>query len=634
VKINNPRKGKKSTRPSESVQWHAMARWLVPAAVALATFASFLPVLSNGFVEWDDYENLTSNPDYRGLGWNQLRWMFTTFHMGPYQPLSWLTLGLDYLLWGMNPTGYHLTSLLIHAANGVVFYFLCRRLLIAALSVGSEKSWLLSFSSGVAALLFALHPLRVESVAWATERRDVLSGWFFLCTVYCYLRANLNQPGDGRRRLWIGSTLVFSVLSLLSKAITMTLPLVLLILDIYPLRRLPWNPRQWFLPEARGILREKIPFVIVALPFGLLALHGQRQAAALTTLESFDLSARFAQALFGASFYLWKTLVPARLSPLYEIPPDFSLWHPWILAGAATTVIISLFLFSLRDRWPGGLACWLYSIVVLAPVLGVIKIGPQLVAERYSYLSCLSWAVLAGGVLLHFTGRSVRDEGMTISPGSALIVAGSISVMLATLTWQQTMVWRDTETLWSHVLKRDPKSSMGHYNLGKFLAAQGKHTEAITHYRQALSIRPGDADAHNNLGLLLAIREETDGALEEFHKALAINPNYARAYFNIGRVFARQGQLEKAVEKFQQALRLRPDEIEIHLGLGSVLARQGRLAAATAQFREAVKLEPGFADAHVALARSLEAEGKKDEAVMQYQEALHLLKSQKRTSQE
>lgn len=615
------------SQPRVRIRDRVVARWFMPAVVFLATFASFFPVLSNGFVEWDDYENLVNNLNYRGLGWSQLLWMFTTFHMGPYQPLSWLTLGLDYLLWGMNPTGYHFTSLLIHAANGVVFYFICRWLLGATLCPGGgEISWTLSFSSGIAALLFALHPMRVESVAWATERRDVLSGLFFFGTVYCYLEACSSQTGGGRRQLWVGGTLLLYFLSLLSKAITMTLPLVLLILDIYPLRRLPCNPRQWIAPQARGKLLEKIPLVIVALPFALIALHGQRQAAALTTLESFDLGSRFAQALFGISFYPWKTLVPVRLSPLYEIPPDFSIWHPWIVTGAATTIVVTLSLILLRDRWPGVLACWLYSIVVLAPVLGIVKTGPQLVAERYSYLSCLSWAALAGGVLLYLTEGSGREGGSTMFARAAMVLATSVSIIFGALTWQQTAVWRDTDTLWSHVLQLNPKSSIAHYNLGRFLAARGKHSEAITHYRQALSIRPGDADAHNNLGLVLAVEGDPGGALEEFRKAIEVDPNHARAYFNIGRVFARQGQLDKAVENFQKAVRLRPDEIEIHVELGNVLARDGRLDAASIHLREAVKLKPEYADAHVQLARLLAAQGKKTEAEWHYQEALRLLK--------
>ena len=603
--------------------------WLVPCFIALATFLTFFPALRNDFVGWDDDENLVSNPHYRGLGWSQIRWMFTTFHMGPYQPLSWMTLGLDYLIWGMNPVGYHLTNLILHAANAVFFYFICRRLLTVALPMSNHQgAWQLTMSAAFAALVFAIHPLRVESVAWATERRDVLSGFFFLATLDCYLRANSDSHADGGSRRWIHAALAVYVLSLLSKAITITLPVVLFILDIYPLRRLHWSPRQWFVSAERPVLREKIPFVLVAIPFALIALLGQQQASALRSLDSYSLGSRLAQTLFGPSFYWWKTVVPVKLSPLYEIPPHFSLSDPSIVAGVIATIILTISFYLLKNRWPAGLACWLYSIVVLAPVLGIVPTGPQLVADRYSYLCGLSWAILAGGGLLYFLRVSGQRRSGAPSALAATVVAIVILGTLASLTWRQTEIWQNTATLWSHVLKLDPNSSIAHYNLGRFLAKQGKQTEAISHYRIALSVRPDDADAHNNLGLLLAVRGDVNASLEEFQKAVQIDPNYAKGFFNLGRVYARQGELENAVQNYRQALKLSPDEVEIHLGLGNVLARQGKLEAATAQFRRAINLKPDFAEAHVALARLLAAQGKKNEAEGHYEEALRLMKAQ------
>ena len=236
--------------------------WIAPAIVTIVTCMTFLPVLGNQFVNWDDYENLISNPSYRGLGWSQISWMFTTFYMGHYQPLSWLTLGLDYLIWGMNPVGYHLTSLILHAANAVVFYFVGRRLLAIALTVKeNERSWQLSLTVAFAALLFAIHPLRVESVAWATERRDVLAGFFFLWAIYCYLRsAQISQISS--RRPWLWAAVVVYSLSLLSKATAMTLPVLLLLLDVYPLRRFQGWPLNWLKPALRSVLWEKLPFLV------------------------------------------------------------------------------------------------------------------------------------------------------------------------------------------------------------------------------------------------------------------------------------------------------------------------------------------------------------------------------------
>jgi Tfp pilus assembly protein PilF len=631
MKSNNPTAQKKSSKLATHLSQRSSTDCLLPAIIiVIFTCGSFFPVLSNQFVEWDDYDNLVNNSHYRGLGWNQLRWMWTTFHLGPYQPLSWMTLGLDYLIWGMNPVGYHLTNVLFHAANAILFYFICRRLLLMALSVtGNEGSRELSLSAAFAALFFAIHPLRVESVAWATERRDVLSGFFFLWTLYCYLRANSEPHADASSRRWIKLALAAYFLSLLSKAVAITLPIVLVTLDAYPLRRLQRDPRQGFGPSARRVLREKIPFLLMALPFALVALIGQQQATALKSLESYGVVSRLSQALYGASFYLWKTLVPVNLSPLYEIPPDFSPLDPRIVAGGVTTVIITLCLYLLRNRWPAGLVCWIYSLVVVAPVLGIVQTGPQLVADRYSYLTCLSWAVLAGALLLSCLSGSVQKRRFALPGPAATAVAVSVLGIFTSLTWNQTAIWRNTATLWNHVLKLDPNSSIAHYNLARFLARQGSYAEAISHYRQARSIRP-DADTHNNLGLLLAIRGDMDASIEEFQQATQMDPNYARAFFNLGRVYARLGEPERAVQNYRRALQLSPNEAEIHLGLGNVLARQGQLEVASEHFEQAVKLKPDFADGHVALARSLAAQGKKQDAEKHYEQALQLLKLQKR----
>lgn len=618
----SPKKG--GMRVTSATRPRLCDQWIGPIVILTVTLLSFGPILRNRFVEWDDYENLISNNSYRGLGWAQLSWMFTTLHMGPYQPLSWMTYGLDYLLWGMNPTGYHLTSLLFHAGNAIFFYFVCRHILeIAWPRAVNQTPWKLSASAAFAALFFSIHPLRVESVAWATERRDVVSGFFFLATVYCYLRAN-SKP-DTQSARWLASALAFYVLSLLGKATAITLPVVLLILDVYPLRRLEADPRSWWTTPFRRIFREKLLFVVPAILFAIVAFLGQQHASALKSLGSYGIEARVAQALFAAGFYSWKTILPLNLSPLYEIPPNFTFWDPVILAGAALTVAVTVTVYVLRKRWPAGLACWTYSLAMLAPVLGIVSTGPQLAADRYTYLSFLSWAVLAGAGLFFITQCAARARTLI----TAFLTATGIIMVLSLLTWHQTMVWRDTGTLWSHVLKLNPDSSIAHYNLGRFLASHGKRERAMTHYHKALSIRPNDAEAHNNLGLLLALNGQTEESLKEFQEAVQIDPGYAKAFFNLGRVYALSGELGKAVENYQQAIKLNPNEAEIRLGLGKALTRQGLLEAAAAQLELATKLEPDFADARVAWARVLEAQGKKTEAERQYEEALQLLKARR-----
>jgi Tfp pilus assembly protein PilF len=601
--------------------------WLIPFILVLATWAAFLPTLSNDFVVWDDEETLLANPYFRGLSWSHLSWMFTTFHMGHYQPLSWLTFGLDYAVWGMNPFGYHLTNLLLHSGNALSCYFVALRLLSLAFpEVSRQRSWPLALSAAFAALCFAIHPLRVESVAWATERRDVLSGLFYLWAIYAYLRAQ-DIAGDGSSRRWLAATWFLYLLSLLSKATAMTFPLVLVLLDIYPLRRLSWSIRQWPAPQARNVWREKVPFFFLALFFAATAVFSQQQSAALKNLESYGIGPRLAQALFGMGFYLWKTVAPARLSPLYEIPPNYSFWDPLSLVSGLAALVISCCLFLARDRWPAGLACWLYYLTLLAPVLGLAQSGPQLVADRYSYLSCLSWAILAGGILLFLSqraGREPRRFHLAAMGAGAL----AITLALAFLTWRQCFIWRDAETLWAHVIKTDPDGSYGHYNLAREIARKGRYQEAMRHYREALRIRPDDADSHNNLGLLLALTGQFDRSLAELQRAVEVDPRYAKGYFNLGRVLARRGDFEGAAKNLRKALQLKSDQVEIHLALGAVLIRQGRPVEAGERFKEAIRVRPDSADAHTALARWLAGQSEKEQAAKHYEEALRLIKVQ------
>src|SRR3989454_5913609 len=290
--------------------------WLVPVLVALVTFAVFLPALQNQFVNWDDPTNFLDNPYYRGLGWSQLRWMWTTTHLGHYIPLTWMTLGLDYLLWGMNPFGYHLTSLLLHAANAVVFFFVVHRILPLALPSRYERGHALAVAAGFAALVFAIHPLRVESVAWVTERRDVLSGLLYLLTILIYLRA-CERGARGRGWYWL-SVAVF-VCALLSKSMVVNLPVVLLILDVYPLRRLG-GASGWWSEPARPVYVEKIPFVLLAAAASAIAVIAQSSVHAAASLAQLSVLGRLAVSAYGLSFYLWKMVVPVNLSPLYELP--------------------------------------------------------------------------------------------------------------------------------------------------------------------------------------------------------------------------------------------------------------------------------------------------------------------------
>jgi tetratricopeptide (TPR) repeat protein len=511
----------------------------------------------------------------------------------------------------------------------------------------------------VSALLFAIHPLRVESVAWATERRDVLSGFFFLATVYCYLSA-VSLRGQSARMRWLGLALAGYALSLLSKAIGITLPVVLLLLDVYPLKRLRGKPSDWLKPEFRAVLMEKIPFVVFAAGFAIAALFAQHTTGALKPLDQFDLFSRLLQASFGYFFYLWKTILPIGLSPIYELPIDVGNWLWLFVLAALVTISLTVALICRRHRWPAALACWIYYLIVLAPVTGVAQSGPQLVADRYSYLACLGWPLLIGGGLLRIWQRGNANQNNS----RVFFATGTVVVTLflfAVLTWNQTEVWRTAQSLWQHAIAVGPTSSIAHYNLGRtfereensgqaiehyrqaitinptyskahfnlarLLALKGFESEAMQHYRRVLEIRPDHADAHNDLGLLFEMKNDVAAAMSEFKKAIELDTGHYKAFFNLAELLARENDLAGAINNYQHAARINPNEAAIHIRLALALARQGELQSATSHFQRAVVLQPDAADTHVLLARSLAAQGKTAEAAGAYREAMRLIKA-------
>jgi len=575
------------------------ASWLVPVLIALVTFAAFLPTLQNQFVTWDDGKNFLENAHYRGLGWTHIRWMWTT-HLGHYIPLTWMTLGLDYLLWGMNPFGYHLTSLLLHAANAVVFFFVVHRILTLALPSPSERGHALAVAAGFAALVFAIHPLRVESVAWVTERRDVLSGLFYLSAILMYLRA-CERGARGRGWYWAAVGLFAG--ALLSKSMVVNLPVVLLILDVYPLRRLGGFVGWWSEP-ARRIYIEKIPFVLLAAAASAIAVMAQSSVHAAASLAQLSVPGRLAVAAYGLGFYPRKMVVPVNLSPLYELPRTVDPMAPPFILSYALVLAIMAIVLALRRRVPGLPAAWVAYVVVLLPVLGIIQSGPQIAADRYTYLAGLGGAILAGAGLLSCwrTSRTSKTGTPTTLPIAG--VATCVVVGLGALTWNQAQVWHDSEKLWTHALARNPQSSIAENNLGVVRADQSKLAEAIEHYQRALQMRPDYADAYFNLGNALFQQGKLAEASDHYRQALAIKRDHARAHNNWGVVLARQGKLAEAGDHFQAALHIGPDNADAHTNLGNALFQQGKLAEASDHFRQALRLKPDHAAAQSGLVQA------------------------------
>ena len=565
------------------------AAWPYAAAAAALTFLFLSGVLKNGFVNWDDDFNLVLNPYYRGLGWAQLKWAFTTFHMGHYQPLSWLTLGADYLLWGMDPRGYHLTNLLLHAANAAVFCLVALRLLrLAAPEEPGEDDRSLPLAACFAALVFALHPLRVEAVAWATERRDVLSGLFYLLTALFYLKACSPGEDASRRPARLLAALVLYLLSLLSKGIGVSLPAALLILDIYPLRRLPAGG--WFKPEARKVWAEKLPFAALALAAGATGLLAQVSTGATGFLnigEAQPFWQRLLQAFYAAAFYLRKTLLPFNLSPLYERPyRTGALLLPAAFAALAI-MGVKLYAWLGRRGRPGFAALWFYYLLTLLPVLQLVPFGPYVAADRYTYLACLPWALGAGWLFL----RAASRAGLF---GWPAWTAAALALFLGGLSARQVPVWRGPEDLWRAVLAVNPSSSIAHSNLGSVLLdTRGRMDEAAAHFREALRIRPDYAFAHYNLGNALAAQGRAAEALEQYRHTIRLMPDYANAWYNLGNGLFAAGDTAGAIENYRRAVSLRPDFADAHNNLGSALLRLRDYAGAEREYRAALAAAPG-----------------------------------------
>lgn len=453
--------------------------------------------------------------------------------------MAWLSYAVDYLLWGMKPVGFHLTSLLLHSANAALFFLVCRKLYKKSMP---QTSGALEIAALFAALFFALHPLRVEPLAWASARRDLLAGLFFLAALLSYLSPRQESSHSFHANPW---TFLFYGLSLLAKPSGIGLPFILLILDVYLLQRgFDW--------------KEKIPYLAMIPAMAGLAWWGQASHGSMAASTSFDWTHRLAQAGYAHSFYLLKTLIPMGLSPMYERLLRFNPYDTRFLLSAAATVLISASSFALRRRWPALWMAWLSYVMLLVPVMGFIKFGTQLVADRYSYLPAMSAACLVGAVLLQFLKRADTNSRLAVFSGTFFLLAA-----LGTLSWKQTGFWKDSETLYRRILSLDPDQAVARNNLGLVLDAQGKLWEAVEQYNQALRVRPHYASASNNLGAALIKLRRLEDAEIYFRAALKDDPGLINAYNNLALVLAQNRRYGEALSLFDQALLIAPQNTQL-----------------------------------------------------------------------
>jgi len=575
-------------------------RAAAPLLVLAAAVVPFLPALNNAFVTWDDDQVFLLNPRIRALSWDNVRWMFTTNGMGHYQPLTWLSIALDCRLGGLNPRVFHRTNLLLHGLTATLFYFVCLRLLRAGFADPTGRRAALRLGAAVAALFFAVHPLRVESVAWATERRDVLCGVFFAATILFHLRAADSATRRPRAAYALG--VVCMALSLLAKAWGIALPVILIAIDVVPLRRIQNAEGRWDSRAVRRALREKLPHVFLALGGAVAALWAQgAHKMGVISLERHGLSARLAQAAYGIAFYPLRTLWPRDLAPLYEIPRTINLLSGAYVLAAAFAIVATVAAWRFRHRYPAWAAVWVCYLATVFPVLGVAQSGPQFVADRYSYLSCLGFALLAGAGVY-----AVARRGAILAVMTTIATAIALG-LLGRQTWQQTLVWRNTESLWTRVLAVSPDSSLAHDNFGTYWLIERRDPDrAETHLRRAVALRPDNGHAWHNLGHCLAQRDRLDEALDAYRRGLSISPDPLRTRFDIGALLARRGEYAEAVQWFEQCVAGGFRVSESRRNLGYLYRTLGRTPDAVRQYRALLALNPDDRAAQEGLNRTLQ----------------------------
>lgn len=582
----------------------------IALALVLAVVIVFAHGLYNEFVQWDDPINLLDNKNFRGLGWAQIEWMFSTTLMGHYIPVTWLTFGLDYVLWGMESAGYHFTNLVLHAGNVVLFFFLALRLLPRALPWATALE--ARAGAALAALFFGIHPLRAESVAWATERRDVLSGLMFLVCFLYYVTSTEREGWTRRRRL--AAALMFFMLALLSKSITMTLPLALLIVDFYPLKRLPLTPAAWLRQPARGVLLEKIPFFLVALVGAGVSYWAVARHSFFTSAIEYPLPSRILMALYSLCFYIGKTALPIGLSALYELPAKVDVFQSEFAAAGLAALVMTASVLGLWRHWPAGCAAYVYYAVALAPVGGLVHAGYQLAHDRYSYLSCLGFALLAGAMPAML--NRVADQGRTtrrLVRGAQAAILVWI-VVLGALTWDQVRVWRNTESLWLHAAMAEPECSVCHNNVAAHLVNHGNPEAAWVHFERTLALRPDRDKAYAGIGLALIKLDRSAEAATHLKRALVGDPYDAKVLNNLGIALSRQGKFHEAVPYLRRAVVIDPSNVVTRSNLGAALAGAGQAEAALREFHRAAAQDAFAVEPRTGLVRVYMERGNRVEA--------------------
>jgi tetratricopeptide (TPR) repeat protein len=603
--LTRSKRGKARAHPSSAVpaggspttptKASGLRSWRVAAlavTLALTTFAAYSPVLENGFVNYDDDHYLTDNPQLRlGLSWEGVVWAATTTFGANWFPLTWLSWLLDYEIYGLSPRGFHLTSLILHVASAVLLFLVFLRMTAAP------------GKSAFVAAVFALHPLHVESVAWAATRKDVLSGLFFMLTLWAYVRYT--------KRSTIGRYLpvpLFLALGLMAKPMLVTMPFLLLLLDAWPLGRLRAD-------TLRRLLIEKTPLFVLVAASSMITYWAQQASGAVQALERFSLPVRMGNALIVYWAYLGKTIWPAGLAVYYPHPGSSVTVGGTLVAGAGLLAasLVALRAARARPYLPVG---WFWYLGSLVPVIGLVQVGQQAMADRYTYLPLIGISALLAWTAAAAVAGAPSGRRL-LAGGAALALAGC-----AIVTFQQAGRWRDSVTLFQHALRVTSENALAHINLGVALLNLGRLDPAAAELREAIRIHPGSAEAHAALGQVRSRQGQAQEAAEHFTTALRLDPASARTHRGYGAFLFRQGDLGRALSHLREAVALDPNYAEARNDLAAALIQQGAAEEAAIELRRAILLKPESPEAYFNLGMLRLGQGNLERAVVRFREAL------------
>ena len=589
---------------------------LVVLFLCATTLLAYAQVSSHEFINYDDNVYVTENPNVQhGLTGQSIGWAFTSGYGLNWHPITWLSIMLDVDLFGLKPAGHHLMSLFFHTLNSLLLFLVFRRMTGAV------------WQSAVVAAVFALHPLHVESVAWAAERKDVLSTFFMLLAIGAYVHY-VDRPGLLRYL----PVALFMALGLMAKPMLVTLPFLLLLLDYWPLGRFHNEEEKIrqktrrkvalrvYLPTMMRLVREKIPLFALVAASSIITYFVQQQGAAVSTLEGLPLSVRVSNALVSYIIYIRKAFWPVDLGVFYPHPLN-TLPLSEVLGAALGLISITIFMLWVSRGRRYLIVGWFWFLGTLVPVIGLMQVGQQALADRYMYVPLIGLSImLAWGMTALLSRLPARRIALT---GLTTIVIG----MLMYLTWVQVSYWHDSASLFAQTVRVTTNNYLAYNNLGVALHLQGKYDEAATNYAEAVRIKPDFEMAFKNLvsalmsagkpdkaaeaeltrGTMFGQQGNAGEAIKHFNEALRLKPNYADAHNNLGIVLAMQGKSVEAEDHFREAIRINPNFADAHGNLGLVLEKQGNTTQAIAQFSEAVRLNPNNANARTALERMTQA---------------------------